>query len=198
MLAENFPIQVMLTNEPFDNSKTYIYDLEEGMRNKPRKALWTSSLHLDRDGFLSDWEMWCDAESFGVWTHAVVFIPKTKLNILDITGSDDDPWYVELLDQFPEFVRKNRYRDDTVLDIKLDFCELRNAGYDGVRIEDARSDILGNWFCCWDCESTVWLNSNFYTMYRGGTIDEIHKWANRQRTVLAKIQREGSKARNRG
>lgn len=185
MLVENFPIQVMLTNEPFNISKTHIRDLEEGIRNKPRKALWTSSLHLDRDGFLSDWEMWCDAESFGVWTHAAVCIPKTKLNVINITSSKEDPWYEELKLKFPHFLEESQY-DDSV-HVHLDYGELSDVGYDGVHVEDARSEITGTSFFIWDCESTVWLNPDFYSVYRGGTIDEIHEWFDRQRTILAKI-----------
>ena len=198
MLVENFPLQVMLTNEPFNISKMHICDLEEGMRNKPRKALWTSSLHLDRDGFLSDWEMWCDAESFGVWTHAAVFIPKTNLNVISITSSKEDPQYEELKLKFPHFLEKKESRYDDSIHVRFDYGELSDEGYDGVHIEDPRSESTGPSFSIWDCESTVWLNTDFYSSYRGGTIDEIHEWVDRQRTVLAKIQREGSKARNRG
>ena len=180
MLVENFPIQVMLTYDPFNIFKTQIYNLEEGIRNKPEKALWTSSLriHFGDDRFLSDWDRWCDAKSFRVRNYATVLLPKSKLNILDITSSkEEDPWYEELKLNFPHFLELSQYGNYEY--IHLDYVELRDAGYDGVHIENAYSEISRMSFYGWDCESTVWLNPNFYSAYRGGTIDEINEWIDR-------------------
>ena len=185
MLVENFPLQVMMSSEPFDICKTHFVDLDEGIRNKPKKALWTSSFIAKPEYFLSDWERWCEAEYFGVRNYAVILIPKRNLEVLDITGYAEDPWYDELKERFPHFLVKSRYTENTY--VNLNFNELRNKGYDGVHISDAHSEITSVSFYGWDCESTVWLHPNFYSAYRGGTIDEIYEWVDRQRTFLAKV-----------
>jgi len=185
MLVENFPLQVMMSSKPFDIRKTHFFDLDEGIRNKPKKAIWTSSLASDHEYFLSDWERWCTAEYFGVWNNAVILIPKENLEVLDITGYAEDRWYDELKERFPHFLVKSRYTDNTY--VNLNFNELRNNGYDCVHIMDANSELARMSFYGWDCESNVWLHPNFYSAYRGGTIDEIHEWLDRQGTLLAKV-----------
>lgn len=139
--------------------------------NKPFNAVWSSSL-INFRGNLPEtsWSEWCEYECYGDINSSSVYeiVFRLEPKILTIKSLSDFKYLRGLLFHDKEFsIHEN--------DFAINFNKAKEVGFDGINLtEDALieskmfryNDQLNICFDAWDCESTVWLNSNTFKEYR--------------------------------
>lgn len=139
------------------------FDLVNRLESKPKKALWSSTLH---DG-TSEWEQWCFYEE-PEWIEGVehwVFVPKTDTKVFTVDSVEDAKKLPIISIGFSSRL--------------IDFRKLAGDGFDGLHLtskgaQDLHWGVkgLGFDFNSWDVESTVWFNTRWIqSIHR---LDENH------------------------
>jgi len=156
MIIKNISIQAMLHVINFDmkNAATILENIH--LRNKPEKALWTSTWKepIEEIG----WIKWSIREDFSMPGHNTLYkvYPKKNLKIYEIDKLED-----YLSSDLPKFLFLDYYL--------IDYKKLKEEGYDAVHFTDNGAYLGHNFNIDWnimtvlngiDCESTVWLNNH--------------------------------------
>lgn len=166
MEVNSIGIQLMTHNRDFKLYKVD-FDLESIFINKPNEALWTSSLDKDNK-YMSAWIEWASYEDFILKECLYKIVPKKDIRIFEIDGIDD---LVE--------ISTERIPDDDVFGsfYQIDFRDLKHKGFDGVHLTTKGNlqlhnpplhrIMIGNKLRTivgvngWDCESSVWFNTEW-------------------------------------
>lgn len=148
--------QLVLTEDEFDINKVK-FNLEViEQLNKPEKALWTSSVIKDDKGEVSsEWSDWCIDEEFAnpYSKKKTILVPKKDAKVFELN------WKTE------KKLPTRRSSSMFMLATKhIDWNALVEAGYDGFNLP-CRTGLgmllAGCDFSSYDCESTVWFNTNW-------------------------------------
>ena len=162
-IGKEMPTQLLLCKGAFDPSIS-IFDLTGMGNNKPRSAVWTSSLLLEEEGAESAWTQWCSFE-MPQWLAGVrkyIIKPKDDVKILEINGEED-------LDGVP-LVRSPFAGISPNI---LDFSRIVELGFSAIHLTEEGARVL-HWgstkfmvnFNPWDVESSVWLRPDCFASVR--------------------------------
>lgn len=154
----NNNVQALIHDEDF-NPDNCQFDLASHFNGKPKKALWTSAyLNLEE---ISDWYLWCRAEEFELRGCLYLIEPKENIKLLELNSIED-------LVELPTVRLFNQ--------VILDFNLIAKRGYSGIHLTggllfDIRRnmirrpsilvDSVAESLYSWDCESTVWFNTDW-------------------------------------
>ena len=156
IMMKDLEDQLVLTMDAFDINKVK-FDLEPiEYLNKPTSALWTSSVQKDeKDELSSEWREWCIDENFAnpYSRRRTILIPKKDTKVFQLN------WKTE-----KELLTKRSRPRFIFAAYHVDWSALVEAGYDGFNLpcKTGLGMLLGGCdFSAWDCESTVWFNTDW-------------------------------------
>ncbi len=133
--------ELVLEKVEFDLSQRFVYPIKISglptLPSKPRSALWTST--FKEETRTSEWTEWCQFEDFHLGGRFFLLRAKPETRLLTVRTEDDE-------------------RHLPLQDGQIDFAELADWGFDGLRTLRWRSDSL---FDRWSCESTAWFNTDW-------------------------------------
>ena len=147
-------LQALIHDKDFDLKKCQ-FDLTPHFNGKPKKALWTST-YIDKES-ISSWYLWCCMEDFELKDCLYLIEPKSNIKVVELNDVED------LLD-LPTVRVFNQ--------VTLDFERIAKRGYFGIHltkegfwsIKDLSiyhlNSVVSS-FWGWDCESTVWFNTDW-------------------------------------
>jgi len=140
MITNKINTQLLIHSSDFCISKVKFNFVNS--LNKPYKALWTSTL-IDTNS--SQWDLWCQINEFNIKNHKIKYkiIPKNNLKVFEINNEED---LNSLPKQFDSFLGK----------YMINFNKVSKL-FDGIHCIDYTLPQLYGW----DCESTVWFNTNW-------------------------------------
>ena len=140
MISNTINTQLLIYSSDFSISKVK-FNFTNSL-NKPYEALWTSTL-IDTNS--SQWELWYQINEFNVDKYKIKYkiIPKDNLKIFEINNQEDLNF---LPKQFDCFLDK----------YVINFNKVSKL-FDGIHcINYTLPQLYG-----WDCESTIWFNTNW-------------------------------------
>ena len=152
---DRLPIQALIHNKDFNLSNCK-FDLIPQFNGKPKEALWTSTYLNSIE--ISDWYIWCKKGDFEIKDCLYLIEPKEDTRVLKLNNVED-------LVEFPTVRAFNQ--------ITLDFERIFKRGYSGITLTKEglinikslsslrRLNSVVSSFWSWDCESTVWFNTDW-------------------------------------
>lgn len=167
----SMPIQAIVYGPDFDLSKVK-FDLKTNHVDKPKSALWTSTFQDDlREIGWIKWNLWEDCQLLKDCLYKVV--PKEGVRIYELNSEEDlTSCRLPKLDGPSSIARFFGFdKERELTEGYIDYEALAKRGYDGLHVTwDAAR--LGHSFgnvdqktidllYCFDCESTVWFNTNW-------------------------------------
>ena len=142
--------------------------------NKPNDSvLWTSSV-IKNGGWTSEWVEWCKSE-MPEWLSDEGFIYQVSSNIVSLQLNNDKD-VVNVWNAFCEQKDKLDYKT-YVKDVKNYIKILKEFPWDKIAkyfdcVYCKEKPLLNNHFMYgWDCESTVFLNSNKIKLFKTIKLD---------------------------
>lgn len=167
----SIPPQAIVWSSDFDLQKVK-FDLKTNFADKPMQALWTSTYNDDftKIGWIY-WNLGQGGELLKDCLYKVT--PKEGVRIFEVDSESDlQSSRLPKVEKRP-FVKRlfgiDKERD--TVEGFIDFSTLAKRGYDGLHVT-ANAARLGHAFglvdkktidslYCYDCESTVWFNTNW-------------------------------------
>lgn len=149
-ILKSVNLQAMVHYADFDLSKV-CFDLNETFANKPRKALWTSDWNNNIEEIA--WIEWAKWEDFQIKEFLYKVVPKEKVKVYEVSSYED--YYSKKLP------KTGNYKN-------INYVELQERGFDGFRVTRSGAWLGHNFgdrgvlqLNAFDCESTVWFNTNW-------------------------------------
>lgn len=167
MVRNSMPIQSVVFGPDFSLDKVE-FDLHTSDINKPKRAMWTSS--YDPEWKSIGWIAWNLAEQTDMLKDCLYrIVPKKRVKVYEIDTVED--W---LSARLPKIEKRNPIQrflfGRLTTEGFIDFVDLAKRGYDGVHVTH-QGAMIGHDFSAnreaqrslysYDCESTVWFNTNW-------------------------------------